>query len=252
MNQFLLVGISFLVVVLVHPPVGAGEIIVSAAASLTDALTEIGKTYEVKSRNRVSFNFGASSNLARQIEEGAPADLFFSADLEKMENLKKQRRIEDSSWRNLLSNRLVIVVSKNSTLTIKSPRDLLRGEVKRIALGEPSSVPVGIYTRKYLEEEGVWERIKSKLIPVMNVRATLAAVESGNVDVGFIYKTDAVISHRVTIVYEVPREKGPKIIYPVGLVRESKKKEGANDFLKFLLSETGKGIFRKYGFIILE
>ncbi|MGH7772350.1 MAG: molybdate ABC transporter substrate-binding protein [Candidatus Binatia bacterium] len=245
-------GLIFLVLLLSNSPARAEEIIVSAAASLTDALREIGKAYQVKSQNKVTFSFGASSDLARQIDEGAPVDLFFSADVEKMENLEKKGRIEGGSRKNLLSNQLVIVVPKESRLTIRSPVDLLQANVKRIALAEPSSVPVGIYARKYLEGEGVWEKVKGKVVPVLDVRATLASVESGNVDVGFIYKTDAAISKRVKVVYEVTREKGPKIIYPVAIVKESSKKKSAGDFLRFVLSEAGKKIFEKFGFVVLE
>lgn len=251
MNRFWL-GSLVLVFLLVNLPAGAEEIVVSAAASLTDALREIGKAYESKIQTRVTFSFGASSDLARQIDEGAPVDLFFSADLEKMDYLEKKGRIERGSRKNLLSNQLVVVVPLDSRLKIRSPKDLLTAGVKRIALAEPSSVPVGIYAKKYLEGKGVWGKIKHKLVPVLDVRATLASVEAGNVDVGFIYKTDAAISKRVKVVYEVPRERGPEIVYPVGLVKESRRKKAGGDFLEFLFGETAKGIFRKYGFIVLE
>lgn len=251
-KKLYLLGLLCGALIILNSPACAEEIIVSAAASLTDALTEIGKAYESNSRHRIGFNFGASSELARQIEEGAPVDLFFSADLEKMENLEKKGRIEKESRENLLSNQLVIVAPVDSILTIRSAIDLLRADVKRIALAEPSLVPVGIYVKEYLRGKGLWEKIKNKVVPVMDVRAALASVELGNVDVGFVYKTDAAISKKVKIVYEVPREEGPKIIYPVALVKESSKKEAAGDFLKFILSDTGKRIFRKYGFIVLE
>ena len=192
----------------------ADEILVSAAASLTDVLKEIGKGYQANSRNTVKFNFGPSSGLARQIEEGAPADIFFSADLPQMAALQKKGLIESGSQRNLLSNQLVIIVPFDSKLIISSPRGLLQAEIKKIALAEPSSVPVGVYTKKYLVDEGLWSRVESKIVPVQDVRATLASVESGNVDAGIVYKTDAAISRKVKIVYEVPLEKGPKITYP--------------------------------------
>lgn len=247
--------IAILLVVLslgLSMPVRAEEMLVSAAVSLTDALKEIGKAYESKGKNKVRFNFGASSDLARQIDEGAPVDLFFSADLEKMELLEKKGRIERGSQKNLLSNQLVIVVPRDSKLTVRSSRDLLRADVKRIALAEPSSVPAGIYAKKYLESEGVWEKVKDKVVPVLDVRAALASVESGNVEAGIVYRTDAAISKKVKVLYEVPREKGPKIVYPVALIKESRNKEAARDFVRFLLSDTGKRIFEKYGFTVLE
>jgi molybdate transport system substrate-binding protein len=252
-NQVALVG-TLLVAVVVWLPgrAHADEIIVAAASSLADALTEIGRAYESKSGKKVVFNFGASSTLARQIDEGAPVDLFISADLEKMESLVREGRIEDGPRKKLLSNILVMVVPNDSRLSIGSPVDLLRQEVKRIALAEPSSVPVGIYARMYLEGEGIWSRIRNKIIPVRDARAALAAVESGNVDVGFVYKTDSAVSERVRVVYEVPREKGPEISYPVAVVKESGKKPAAGGFLSFLLGDTAKTIFRKYGFIVFE
>src|SRR5262249_25328141 len=194
----------------------ADEILVSAAASLTDVRKEIAAGYQAKSKHTVRFNFGPSNGLARQIEEGAPADIFFSADLVQMDSLDKNGRLEQGTRKNLLSNQLVIVAPADSKLALSSPRDLSKPDVKRIALAEPS-VPVSDYTTKYLTEEGLWDQIKAKIIPVQDVRATLASVESGNVDAGFVYRTDAAISKKVKIVYEVPLDKGPKITYPAAV-----------------------------------
>ena len=230
----------------------AEEIIVSAAASLIDVLKEISAGYQSKSKNTVRFNFGPSSGLARQIEEGAPADIFFSADLPQMEALQKKNLIEPGTQKNLLSNQLVIIVPADSKLAISSPKDLLKAEVKKIALAEPSSVPVGVYSSKYLTDEGLWEQVKPKIVPVQDVRATLASVESGNVEAGFGYKTDAAISNKVKIAYEVPIEKGPKITYPVAIVKESKKKDAARDFMNFMLSPASKALFKKFGFVVID
>ncbi len=234
------------------PAIEAAEILVSAAASLTDALTEIGRAYESNGKARVRFNFGSSSELARQIDEGAPADIFFSADLEKMDALERKGRIDPATRKNLLSNRLVLVIPQDSKLNLRAPKDLLRPEVKRIALAQPETVPVGIYVKTYLESEGLWEKVASKIIPVLDARATLTSVESGNVDAGFVYKTDAAISKKIKAVYEVSLEKGPQIIYPVAVIKVSKNKEAAGDFLKFVSSQAGKNVFRKYGFVVLE
>jgi molybdate transport system substrate-binding protein len=230
----------------------ADEILVSAAASLTDVLKEITTAYQSKSRHKVNFTFGPSSTLSRQIEEGAPADMFFSADLAQMDNLEKNGRLEPGTRKNLLSNQLVIIVPADSKLLIASPKDLLKSEVKRIALAEPSSVPVGIYGSKYLEGEGLWDKVKPKIVPVLDVRATLASVESGNVEAGFVYKTDAAVSKKVKVAYEVPIDRGPKITYPVAIIKESRKKEAARDFLNFILSPTGRDSFRKFGFVVLK
>ncbi|MGE5305555.1 MAG: molybdate ABC transporter substrate-binding protein [Alphaproteobacteria bacterium] len=230
----------------------ADDLLVSAAASLTDVLKEIGAAYRLKSKHTVEFNFGSSSGLARQIEEGAPADIFFSADLAQMDGLDKRGLLEPGSRKNLLSNQLVIIVPANSKLAISSPRDLLKADVKRIALAEPSSVPAGVYSKKYLTEEGLWDQVKAKVVPVQNVRATLASVESGNIEAGFVYKTDAAVSKQVKIVYEVPVAKGPKITYPVAIVKESKQKVAARDFLNFVQTSAARNTFKKYGFVVLD
>ena len=229
----------------------AEEILVSAAASLTDVLKEISSGYQSKSKHTVKFNFGPSTGLARQIEEGAPADMFFSADLAQMDDLDKNGRLEPGTRKNLLSNQLVIVVPSDSKLAIASPKDLLKSEVKKIALAEPP-VPVGVYSSKYLEAEGLWDKIKPKVVPVQDVRATLASVESGNVEAGFVYKTDAAVSKKVKIVYEVPIDKGPKITYPVAIVKESKRKDTARDFLNYVQTPASKELFKKYGFVALD
>lgn len=233
-------------------PARADEILVAAAASLTDVVKEIGAAYQSQSRHKVNFTFGASSTLARQIEEGAPADLFFSADMAQLDHLDKKGLLEPGSRKNLLSNQLVLIVPADSSFSIASPKDLLKPEVKKIALAEPTSVPVGVYSRQYLEGEGLWNQLKSKIVPVLDVRATLAAVESGNVEAGFVYKTDAAISKKVKVAYEVPIEKGPKITYAIAIVKQSKKKQAARDFLNFVLSPSGKQSFKKYGFVVLE
>ena len=230
----------------------ADEILVSAAASLTDVLKEITSGYQAKSKHTVKFNFGPSNGLARQIEEGAPADLFFSADLPQMDTLDKNGRLEPGTRKNLLSNQLVIIVPADSKLAISSPKDLLKADFKKIALAEPSSVPVGVYSSKYLSDEGLWEQVKSKVVPVQDVRATLASVESGNVVAGFVYKTDAAVSKKIKIVYEVPIDKGPKITYPAAIVKESKRKEAARDFMTYIQSRAAKDAFKKYGFVVLD
>jgi molybdate transport system substrate-binding protein len=230
----------------------ADEILVSAAASLTDALKDISKAYQIQSKHKILLTLGPSNFLARQIDEGAPADIFFSADSAQMDLLDKNGRLDPGTRKNLLSNQLVMIVPSDSRLAIASPRDLLKSEVKRIALADPAGVPVGVYTSKYLADEGLWNKVKPKVVPVLDVRATLASVESGNVDAGFVYKTDAAISKKVKMVFQVPIEKGPKITYPIAIVKESKKKEAARDFMKYVLSPVSKGLFKTYGFVVLE
>ena len=252
MRRYIGIAAIFVALLLVQASAWADEILVSAAASLTDVLKEIATGYQSKSKHTVKFNFGPSSGLARQIDEGAPADIFFSADLPQMDTLDKKGRLEPETRRNLLSNQLVIIVPADSKLAISSPKDLLKADIKRIALAEPSSVPVGVYSSKYMTDEGLWDQVKPKIVPVQDVRATLASVESGNVEAGFVYKTDAATSKKVKIVYEVPLDKGPKIIYPVAIIKGAKRMETARDFMNYLRSPGASAAFKKYGFGVLD
>lgn len=251
--QFIVLGLITLFVLPLTPSRSrADEILVAAAASLTDVLREIAQSYQTGHKHKVGFTFGASNFLVRQIDAGAPADIFFSADAAQMDFLEKTGRLEPGTRKNLLSNQLVVIARKDAQLSVASPRDLLKAEVKRIALADPAAVPVGVYAKKYLSDEGLWEKLRSKTIPVLDARATLAAVESGNVEAGFVYKTDAAISGKVRIVFYVPVEKGPKITYPVAIIKDSKKKSAARDFAGYLSSSAGNAIFKKYGFVALD
>jgi molybdate transport system substrate-binding protein len=228
----------------------AANLRVSAASSLTDALHDIAKIYERDTHDTLLFDFGASSTLARQIAEGAPSDVFFSADELKMDQLQQRGYIVKASRRSILSNTLVIIVPSDSNLKIKSPADLADNAISNIAVAEPQSVPAGIYAKEYLRAQRVWDRIKDKIIPTENVRAALAAVESGNVQTGIVYRTDALISRAVRIAFEVPASQGPKISYSVAVVGDSKQKAAAQKFIDFLQSPPAQEVFRKYGFII--
>jgi len=242
-------SIFILVVALVLHNANAAEVNVYAAASLTDVMKEIAASYEKESTNKIVFNFGASSLLARQIIERAPADILFSADEAKMDDLQKTGLIVPETRRDLLSNSLVIVVPNDSKLAIASPDELLT-KVQRIAIADPRAVPAGIYTKEYLSGLGLWDKLQSKMVPTENVRAALAAVESGNVDAGFVYKTDANISKKVKIALSVPVEKGPAIRYPVAIVKEAKNKSAAEAFLRYLESDSARKLFEQYGFIV--
>jgi len=227
----------------------SADVNVYAAASLTDAMKEIAANYEKQSSDKIVFNFGASSLLARQIIERAPADIFFSADEAKMDDLQKAGLIVNDTRRDMLSNSLVIVVPNDSQLTITSPEDLLT-KTQRIAVADPRAVPAGIYTKEYLSEIGLWDKLESKIVPTENVRAALAAVESGNVEAGFVYRTDADISKNVRIAFGVSSEKGPAIRYPVALVKGAKNTNAAEDFLRYLQSDSAGKLFERYGFIV--
>ena len=244
--------LSVVLTILLSFPLSAEGLNVFAAASLSDALKEVSALYEKEGGPKVSFNFAASSLLARQIEEGAPADLFFSADEAKMDALEKKNLIAPGTRVSLLSNALAIVVRKESALALSSPRDLAGPAVEKLALAETETVPAGIYARQYLTGLGLWEQVAPKVVPTENVRAALAAVESGNTDAGIVYVTDAMISKKVRVAFTVPRKEGPKISYPVAVVRESAQAGTAKKFLKFLRAKKSLAIFERYGFIILK
>lgn len=224
------------------------EINVYAASSLTDALKEIGSAYEAQSGDRILFNFAASSTLVRQIEEGAPADVFFSADNPQMERLQKSGHIEENTRRDLLSNTLVVIAPNESSLALTSVADLRR--VQHIALGDPRIVPIGVYTRSYLEKTGLWKDLEPQIVPTENVRAALAVVESGNAEAAFVYRTDANVSKKVKVVFSVPPDDAAPISYPVALVRQTPRKAEAEKFLHHLGSDEAAAIFQKFGFIV--
>lgn len=214
-------------------------------------MKEIAAKYEQKSGDQVRLNFDASSILVRQIEEGAPGDIFLSADEAKMDELAKKGLLAPATRRTLLSNSLVIIVPSDSHLEIHQPTDLVTNPaVNKIAISQPNTVPVGIYSKLYLTHLGLWQKIQRKLVPTQNVRASLAAVESGNVEAGLVYKTDAQISHTVKVAYEVPVAKGPTISYSVAALAGSTDLAAARRFLAYLSSAPATAIFRKYGFTI--
>jgi molybdate transport system substrate-binding protein len=243
--------LAFLLVALALP-LRATEITVSAAASLTDALKQIVANYEKQSGDNIVFNFGASSLLAQQIEAGAPADIFFSADEAQMNMLAKKGLIDPATRKCILGNSLIVVVPNDSALQIKSGSDLTNADVKLLALADPKAVPAGVYAKAWLTKLQLWSAVEPKVVPTENVRAALAAVASGNVDAGVVYKTDAAISKNVKIAYEVPRADGPDISYPVALVKGSPRPDASKKFLDYLSSKEAGQVFTQYGFLLRE
>jgi len=231
-------------------PARAAEVRVAAAASLTNALTELAKAWEAKSGHSVSLNFGASNLLARQISEGAPADVFFSADEAQMDRLDQRKLLLAGTRRSLLSNTLAIVVPVDSTLVINAPKDLASPAVRVLAMAEPQTVPAGIYAKQYLRTLGLWSKVIDRVVPTENVRGALAAVEAGNADAAIVYHSDAAISKKVRVAYDVPAAEGPKISYPVAVVKEAEQPEVAKAFVDHLASPTAAEVFRRYGFLV--
>jgi molybdate transport system substrate-binding protein len=227
----------------------AAEINVFAAASLSDAFKEIAPLYAKATGDTLRFNFGASGALARQIKEGAPADVFFSADELRVSQLEKAGLLLPGTRRTLLANTLVVIVAVDGGAPVKTLADLAKADVHHIAIGEPASVPVGTYTKEYLQKTGDWKTLIDKLVPLDTVRAALAAVESGNAEAGFVYKTDALISKKVKIAIEVPLSEGPKITYPVAVLKDAKQPEAAKTLVEFLAGPEAQKVFAKFGFL---
>lgn len=222
---------------------------VFAAASLNDSLGEVIDLFEASHGGvRVVRQFGASNDLARQILAGAPAHLFLSADERQMDRVEAGGWIEEGWRQDLLSNQLVVVEGRTAEPRIHGPRDL--EGVERIALGDPEAVPAGVYARQYLEKLGLWERLASRVVPTLDVRAALAAVASGNVEAGIVYRTDASLEGRVRVAFEVPRDESPRIVYPLALVRGGGG-EDARAFYRFLASPGARAVFERYGFVVL-
>jgi molybdate transport system substrate-binding protein len=228
----------------------AAEIKVFAAVSLTDALHAIAAKYEPASGDKLLFDLAGSNVLALQIQHGAPADIFFSADEAQMDRLAKAGQIVSDSRKDIVYNQLVAVVRIDSTLSLKSLADLAEPDIKHLALGDPRSVPAGVYARKYLERAGLWTQIEPRVVPTENVRAALAAVESGNVDAGMVYQTDAQISKKVRIAFVVPPSAAITIAYPAAIVQGAPQSEGARHFLSYLQGPEAGAIFQQYGFIL--
>lgn len=243
--------VSMALVALLTTTLRAADVSVFAAASLSDAMKELASAYQSQSGDKLLFNFAGSNALARQIKEGAPADVFFSADEIQMDSLAKAGLIDPATRVDLLSNTLVIVVPKDgpAELTLAA---LTQPAIKRLALADPRSVPAGVYARAYLTKLGLWNAVEPKAIPTENVRAALAAVESGNVDAGIVYKTDATISKAVKIAYEVSATEGPKICYPVAVVKDAENADASKRFLEYLKSEPALAIFKRFGFIVRQ
>jgi len=230
----------------------AATLSVFAAASLTDSLNQIAADFQKEGGNKIIFNFAASSFLARQIEEGASADVFISADEERMDALQSKGLIATETRKSRLSNTLVIVVAADSELRVISPSDLMSSRFKHLALADPQTVPAGIYARKYFQQMKLWPVLKEKVIPTDNVRAALSAVESGNVEAGVVYKTDAAISLKVKVAYEISQREGPLISYPVAVLKDAPHPELARSFLKYLNSSQADRVFQRFGFILLN
>lgn len=227
------------------------ELTISAAASLTDAFKEIQTNYENKNKQiKLNFNFGASGALQQQIEQGAPADLFFSAAAKNMKTLVDKQLIDTTQQKNLLINELVVVVPADGKIALQKAEDLTNENMKHLAVGEPQTVPAGGYAKEALTNAKLWDTLQTKIVQGKDVRQVLTYVESGNAEAGFVYKTDALRSKSVKVAFSVDPTTYTPIEYPAGIVKATKHSKEAADFYAYLQTKDAQDVFVKYGFAI--
>lgn len=224
------------------------ELTVSAAASLTDCLGEMKDIYKTENPNvDITYNFGASGALQQQIEQGAPADVFFSAGQKQMNALNDADLMINDSIKDILGNKVVLVTPSNAKTTYTFD-DLATDSVTKIAMGEPGSVPAGQYSEETLKSLELLDKVTPKLVFAKDVREVLSWVETENVDAGLVYQTDAEITEKVSISAIAPEGSHKPIIYPVGITKSTKNLEASEEFVEFLFSDKAKQTFEKYGF----
>ncbi len=224
---------------------------ISAAASLKDAMAEIKNLYLAEKPNTsLTVNLGSSGALAQQIEQGAEVDVFLSAAIKNMTDLKDKNQLDNSTIKDLLGNKVVLVVPNDSKISIDNFADVLDPTIKRIALGEPKSVPAGQYAEEVFTSLNILSKVKEKAVYAKDVREVLTWVETGNVDAGVVYSTDAKVSNKVTVIATASEGSHKPVIYPAAVVKATKNPEAAKDFLNFLSSDAAKAVFVKYGFSI--
>jgi len=225
------------------------EITVSAAVSLRDAFREISKQYEERTGAKINFNFGASGALQKQIESGAPVDVFASAGIPQMDALATKGLIAPETRRDFARNTLVLVVPADSTSGITSFADLGGAKVTKLAIGNPKTVPVGQYAEQTLTRLGLWERLGPRLILAEDVRQALDYVARGEVDAGIIYASDVrATEDRVRTVATAPSDSHAPILYPIAVIRASTHQDVARAFIDGVMSDEGQRVLEKYGF----
>lgn len=225
-----------------------GELLISTASSLTEVMGKMEEEFQmVEPDIELSFNYGSSSKLRSQIEQGAPADLFLSASEKDMDMLQSQQLIESESVVPFAENRLVLASLEEFLETADFAEVILNTE-ETIAVGEPDSVPLGDYTKQVLASQDLWEPLEGHLIYAKDARQVVTYIESGNAELGIIYSSDAIISREITGTLEVPGQMDP-VVYPGAVVAASQKQQAATAFLEFVKGPKGQAILEEYGFL---
>ncbi|WMT39804.1 molybdate ABC transporter substrate-binding protein [Paenibacillus sp. D2_2] len=228
-------------------------LIVSAAASLKDSLEELTPQFEQEHQGvTVVYNYGASGSLQKQIEQGAPADIFLSAGQKQMNALIESGHIAAEQSFNLLKNSLVVIVPDDAKIIPDNLNGLASADIKTLALGEPEVVPAGMYAKESLEHEQLWDQLSAKMVFTKDVTQVLTYIESGNADAGLVYLSDAKSSQKVKTAFTVDDSYHQPIVYPAGIVSATKHKAEAEAFLQFLRETDAREIFVKHGFVLAE
>jgi molybdate transport system substrate-binding protein len=247
-------GSLWLMLMLSASPVLAENLMVFAAASLTDAIDTVAADFQRSTGEKVTVSFASSSTLARQIEQGAPAHIFISATPDWMDYLQERGYVQPGSQFNLLKNRLVLIAPQTSQVTLKIapnfPLAAVLGD-ERLAMADPDHVPAGIYARTALENLEVWTDVASQAARVDTVRIALALVARGEAPLGIVYQSDTVVEPQVRIVDTFPRSSHPPIVYPVARIAESDH-PAADKWLAFLRSDAASAVFERYGFTVIK
>ncbi|WP_370551293.1 molybdate ABC transporter substrate-binding protein [Glaciimonas sp. PAMC28666] len=248
-TRFAVVALTTLPLMLSTTSVQAADLIVSAASSLTNAFKEVAQDFEAQHPDtKVVLNFAASDVLLQQIVKGAPADVFASADQDAMNKAETGKSVQSSSRKNFASNQIVLIVPADSKLNITELKDLLAPTVKRVAYGDPASVPVGRYTKAALERDNLWTAVAAKGIPAQNVRQSLDYVARDEVDAGFVFSTDAAIMPgKVKVAVRVPST--TPVMYPIAVTADTKQSAVAAQFITYVLSPKGQATLARYGFL---
>jgi molybdate transport system substrate-binding protein len=236
-----------------QPTAQTSTLLVAAAASLQKALEEVTLLYAQENPNQtINYNFAASGTLQQQIEQGALVDVFISAATQQKKALQEKELLEAGTQKNLLTNQLVLIVPKQTSVSLTDFKQLIQPEVKRISVGEPRSVPAGQYATEVIKNLGILEQVQSKFVLGNNVKSVLTAVETGDVDAGIVYITDAKGSDKVTIAATADKKLHAPIIYPITVLKASKSPEASRRYVEFLQGSSAKAVFEKYGFGIAK
>lgn len=223
-------------------------LMISAAVSLTDALEEIRGIYEEEHNVKLTYNLEGSGSLAQKIQQGAPVDVFISASQDWMDTLEEESLIDESTREDITGNKLVLITGKDSDINITSIDDIQVDDITQLSIGNPESVPAGKYTEQVLQHLNLWEALESKIVIGKDVLQVLTYVETGNVDIGFVYESDALSSDEIKILAMAEDGTHDPVIYPGAVLKDTKHEKEAADFLTFMTSDVAQEILVKHGF----